>query len=155
MHYLSSVYSVTIPLHVSDLLVTHHQEVRIHISENWYVLYVLVDCWWADSIQAHRRLTKMYNTYQWLHIYIVTSWWWATSKPEIRDWIKWRQILCQTGFITRTYRDARSTKHKTGNWTIPISWPDNINHIHRVYKTIRYILREPLYLNTPSHHVLI
>jgi hypothetical protein len=27
MHYLSSVYSVTIPLHVSGLLVAHHQEV--------------------------------------------------------------------------------------------------------------------------------
>jgi hypothetical protein len=27
MHYLSLVYSVTIPLHVSGLLVAHHQEV--------------------------------------------------------------------------------------------------------------------------------
>jgi hypothetical protein len=31
MHYLSSVYSVTIPLHVSGLLVAHHQEVTIYI----------------------------------------------------------------------------------------------------------------------------
>jgi hypothetical protein len=44
MHYLSSVYSVTIPLHVSGLLVAHHQEVAMYICDNWYVLYVLVDC---------------------------------------------------------------------------------------------------------------
>jgi hypothetical protein len=41
MHYLSSVFSVTIPLHVSSLLVVHHQEVTIYICDNWYVLYVL------------------------------------------------------------------------------------------------------------------
>jgi hypothetical protein len=44
MHYLSSVYSVTIPLHVSDLLVAHHQEVTFYICNKWYVLYVLADC---------------------------------------------------------------------------------------------------------------
>jgi hypothetical protein len=44
MHNLSSVYSVTIPLHVSGLLVAHHQEVTMYICDNWYVLYVLVDC---------------------------------------------------------------------------------------------------------------
>jgi hypothetical protein len=43
MHYLSSVYSVTIPLHVSGLLVAHHQEVKMYICNKWYVLYVLVD----------------------------------------------------------------------------------------------------------------
>jgi hypothetical protein len=31
MHYLSSVYSVTISLHVSGLLVAHHQEVTMYI----------------------------------------------------------------------------------------------------------------------------
>jgi hypothetical protein len=30
MHYLSSVYSVTIPLHVLGLLVAHHQEVTMY-----------------------------------------------------------------------------------------------------------------------------
>jgi hypothetical protein len=44
MHCLSSVYSVTIILHVSDLLVAHYQEVTMYICNNWYVLYVLVDC---------------------------------------------------------------------------------------------------------------
>jgi hypothetical protein len=42
MHYLCSVYSVTIPLHVSGLLVAHHQEVVVYKRENSY-LYVLVD----------------------------------------------------------------------------------------------------------------
>jgi hypothetical protein len=44
MHYLSSLYSVTIPLHVAGFLVTHHQEVKMYICNHWYVLYVLVDC---------------------------------------------------------------------------------------------------------------
>jgi hypothetical protein len=44
MQFLSSVYSVTTPLHVSGLLVAHLQEVTMYICDNWYVLYVLVDC---------------------------------------------------------------------------------------------------------------
>jgi hypothetical protein len=44
MHYVPSVYSVTIPLHVSGLVVAHHQEVTMYICNKWYVLYVLVDC---------------------------------------------------------------------------------------------------------------
>jgi hypothetical protein len=44
MHCLSSVYSVTIPVHVLGLLVAHCQEVRVYICDSWYVLYVLVDC---------------------------------------------------------------------------------------------------------------
>jgi hypothetical protein len=44
MHCLSSVYSVTIALHVSGLLVAHHQEITMYICNKWYVLYVLVDC---------------------------------------------------------------------------------------------------------------
>jgi hypothetical protein len=44
MHYLSSVYSVTIPLHVSSLLVAHQQEVTMYICNKWYMLYVIVDC---------------------------------------------------------------------------------------------------------------
>jgi hypothetical protein len=44
MHYLSSVYSVTILLHVSGLLAAHHQEVTMYICDSWYALYVLVDC---------------------------------------------------------------------------------------------------------------
>jgi hypothetical protein len=44
MHYLSSVYSVTITLHVSGLIVGSHQEATMYICDSWYVLYVLVDC---------------------------------------------------------------------------------------------------------------
>jgi hypothetical protein len=44
IHYLSSLYSVTTPLHVSGLLVAHHQEVAMYVCDSWYVLYVLVDC---------------------------------------------------------------------------------------------------------------
>jgi hypothetical protein len=40
MHYLPSVYSITIPLHVSDLLVAHHQGVIMYICEKWYVLCI-------------------------------------------------------------------------------------------------------------------
>jgi hypothetical protein len=43
MHYLSSVYSLTILLHVSGLIVARHQEVTMYICDNWYVLYILVD----------------------------------------------------------------------------------------------------------------
>jgi hypothetical protein len=49
MHYLSSVYSVTIPLHVSGFLAAHHQWVTMYICNNWYVLYVLVDCQLASG----------------------------------------------------------------------------------------------------------
>jgi hypothetical protein len=40
------------------------------------------------------------------HIYIATSWWWATSKPETcsgSDWINWRWIMHQVGFITHIF----------------------------------------------------
>jgi hypothetical protein len=39
IHYLSSANLVTIPLHVSGLVVAHHQEVTMYICDNWYVLY--------------------------------------------------------------------------------------------------------------------
>jgi hypothetical protein len=58
MHYLSSVYSVTIPLHVSCLLVAHHQEVTMYICNNWYVLFFLVDCLRA-WFEFHSNLLKM------------------------------------------------------------------------------------------------
>jgi hypothetical protein len=39
LHYLSSVCSVNMPLHVSGLLVAHHQEVTMYICNKLYVLY--------------------------------------------------------------------------------------------------------------------
>jgi hypothetical protein len=68
LHYLSSFYSVTIPLHASDLLVVH-QKATMYICKNWYVFYVLGYC-----RRVRRQSIKTYNTYQLLHIYIVTSW---------------------------------------------------------------------------------
>ena len=45
MLYLSLVYFVSRPLHVSGISVAHHQEVYyIYIYNNWYVLCFLVDC---------------------------------------------------------------------------------------------------------------
>jgi hypothetical protein len=73
-HYLSSVYWVTTPLHVSALLLAHHQEVVMYICDSWYVLYFSVDC--------QQGCWQSTDTYQLSHIYITTSWWWATSKPE-------------------------------------------------------------------------
>jgi hypothetical protein len=57
MHYLSSVYSVTTPLHVLGLLVAHHQEVTMYISDKWYVLYMLVNCWRARAADSRLRRT--------------------------------------------------------------------------------------------------
>jgi hypothetical protein len=42
MHYLSSVYCVTILLRVSGSLVAH-QDVTMYICNNWHVMYALVD----------------------------------------------------------------------------------------------------------------
>jgi hypothetical protein len=58
MHYLTSVYSVTTPTHVSGLLVA------------------------TNGTCCKFQSPKMYNTYQLSHIYIATSWWWATRKLE-------------------------------------------------------------------------
>jgi hypothetical protein len=38
------LYTITVPLHVSGLLVAYHQEVTMYICDTCYVLYVLVDC---------------------------------------------------------------------------------------------------------------
>jgi hypothetical protein len=74
MQYLSSVYSVIIPLHISGLLVAYHQEVTMYICDNWYVLYVLVACQLAWlGLNFHSIQTNTYNTYQLSQIYIVTS----------------------------------------------------------------------------------
>jgi hypothetical protein len=54
LHCLSSVYSVTIHLPVTGLLVAHHQEVTTYIRDNWCVFYVLVDC-----RQACREYTRI------------------------------------------------------------------------------------------------
>jgi hypothetical protein len=64
IHYLSSVYSVTITLHVWGLLAAHHQEVTMYICNNLYVLYALVDCqlaWLRWNHSHHCYLLMMGN----------------------------------------------------------------------------------------------
>jgi hypothetical protein len=59
VHYFSSVYSVTIPPHVSSLLAAHHKEVRVtmYICNKWYMLYTLVDCQLAWLVPQPGQLT--------------------------------------------------------------------------------------------------
>jgi hypothetical protein len=79
MHYLASVYSFTIPLHVLGLLVAHHKEVTMHTMQK---LVCVVRFSWlsagVDGMDSQLKHTTCIDCY----IYIVTSWWWATSKPE-------------------------------------------------------------------------
>jgi hypothetical protein len=70
MHYFSSVYSVTTPLHVLGLLVAYDQEVTMYMCYNWYVLYVLVDCRRA-WIPADSQLRSTIRTN--CHIYTLLS----------------------------------------------------------------------------------
>jgi hypothetical protein len=61
MRYVSSVYSVAIPLHVSGLLIAHHQKVTMYIRNQ---------CFSRLSVgQASWKSTKTYNTYHLLHVY--------------------------------------------------------------------------------------
>jgi hypothetical protein len=89
MHYLSSVHSVTIPLHVSRLLVAHHQEVTMYICDNWYVLYVLVDC-----RRAGRQSTKTYVMHK--VGFIIRIYWDARST-------KHKNVYCTLIRIPLTY----------------------------------------------------
>jgi hypothetical protein len=68
MHYLSSVCSVTITLHVSGLLVAHQQEVTMYICNKWYVLYFAAACQ-----LAHFQKTKTHTPSHLLRRYIVTT----------------------------------------------------------------------------------
>jgi hypothetical protein len=77
MHYLSSLYWVTIPLHVSCACSSSSGDNNVYICDNWYVLYFLVDC---PSRPANSRLRHITHTK--CHTYTLLSWWWATSKPE-------------------------------------------------------------------------
>jgi hypothetical protein len=50
-----NLYSVTTPLHVSGLLVAHHQEAAMYKCDSWEVVYVFVDC-----RQAWMDLSRLY-----------------------------------------------------------------------------------------------
>jgi hypothetical protein len=57
MHYLSSVYSLTIPLHVSGILVAHHQEVTMY---GIYTMYGT--CIRFVSLRAYIEIHGQQNT---------------------------------------------------------------------------------------------
>jgi uncharacterized membrane protein YecN with MAPEG domain len=40
MHYVSFIYFVSQPLHVSGMFIAHHQAVFTYMYRNWYVLFV-------------------------------------------------------------------------------------------------------------------
>jgi len=59
MHYLSSVYFINQPLHVSGIFVAHHQEVYcIYTTIGTCYAFQLTVCW-----PANRQSTKKHNTY--------------------------------------------------------------------------------------------
>jgi len=79
MHYSSSVYFVNQPLHVSDIVVAHHQEVyyiyiyiyiHTHTHTQQLVAVVLFSCLSVGQ-SANRQATKKHNTYQLLYTYSV------------------------------------------------------------------------------------
>jgi len=64
MHYLSSVYFLIQPLHVSGIFVAHHQEVHcIYTTTGTLRAFQLTVGW-----PANRQLTEKCNTYQLLYI---------------------------------------------------------------------------------------
>jgi hypothetical protein len=67
LHYLSSVYFVTHPLHVSGIFVAHHQEVYCtYTAIGTCCAFQLTVCWPAgqQSIEKHK-------TYQLLYMYSI------------------------------------------------------------------------------------
>jgi hypothetical protein len=93
MHYLSSVYSVTIPLHVSGLLVAHHQEVAMYICDNWFhsnqshtacdetnlmhylssVYSVTIPLHVSGLLVAHHQEVTMYIWENWYVLYVLVD----------------------------------------------------------------------------------
>ena len=56
MLYLSSVYFVNQPLHVSGMFVAHHQEVySIYTYNNWYVLLYIYNMPPGDGLQTYLK----------------------------------------------------------------------------------------------------
>jgi hypothetical protein len=86
-HYLSSVYFIIQPLHVSGIFVTHHQEIYriyIYMYNNCYVLCFLVDCLLAGQQTVYSKAQHVPIAVYMEH----TSWWWATNMPKIcRGWL--------------------------------------------------------------------
>ena len=58
MHYLSSVYFINQPVHVSGIFVAHHQEVYCIYTTGRCFAFQLTVCW-----------PEKHNTYQLLYVY--------------------------------------------------------------------------------------
>jgi hypothetical protein len=117
MHYLSSVYFVSQPQHVSAIFVAHHQEVYcIYTAIGTCCAVQLTVCWPVPS-QLGQQTVNCTAQHVPVAAYVqYTSWWWATNMSETcRGWLtKWTEDkqCIKLVFITRVYRDAQSTKRK-------------------------------------------
>jgi len=76
IYYVSSVYFVTQPLHVSDILVAHHQEVYCIRTTIGTCFCLLVDCrlsglrWTTDSqLKSTTRANCIYTVYLLIMVY--------------------------------------------------------------------------------------
>jgi len=85
MHYLSSVYFVNQPLHVSGIFVAHHQEVYCtYTTIGTCCAFQLTVCWPAGQQTVNWKAQQVPVV-----VYVqYTSWWWATNMPETcRGWL--------------------------------------------------------------------
>ena len=74
MHYLSSVYFVSQPLHISGIFVAHHQDVYyicIQQLVRIVTFYLTVCCPSSISTQPTDSQLKSHDTYQLLYIYSI------------------------------------------------------------------------------------
>ena len=165
MHYLSSVYFVNKPLHVSGIFVAHHQEVYcIYIQQ--LVRVVLFSWLFVGKQTANWKVQHVPFV-----VYIqCTSWWWATNMPETcRGWMTKQtedKQCIKLGFITRRrgiemHGKKKNTKKKELNGEkknyvgndiiiyllIAIGlWPGGRSTVHIYTQTIHRTIRNKQYI---------
>jgi hypothetical protein len=91
MHYITSVYFVNQPVHVSGIFVAHHQEVYCICTVQQLVRAVLFS-WLSVGRPANRQSTKKHNTYQFLYIYSIPPDDWLQICPKHVQ-VDWRNKL--------------------------------------------------------------
>jgi hypothetical protein len=146
IHYLPAVYSVTISLRVSGLLVTHHQEVRVYICKKWYVLYVLVDwqlagLWWerpTSTRPTDSQLKRSTRIIRCVYTLLSPDGQLASPKHVEVYWLNKLNINCVSSLFNYT-NIARCSVNKTYNST-------NFNFY--VSKTVSQVM-------SPSHSVTV
>jgi hypothetical protein len=83
MHYLSLIYFINQPLHVSGIFIAHRQEVfTVYVQQ--LVRVIRLGDWLLTSSQSlERTIRTNCCTYT-----VNTSWWWAINMPETcRGWL--------------------------------------------------------------------